>query len=784
MTAKACHRLISSFVAEIGCVLVFSALPAPAARGGETISPAVAMDKGSRHWAFQSIRRLEVPRASGMAITRTPIDVFLLSRLEARRLTFSPEAERATLIRRAYLDLWGLPPEPAEVDAFLADRRPDAWERLIDRLLASPRFGERWGRHWLDVVGYADTVGFDVDANNIILSEGKWRYRDYVIDSFNHDKPYDRFVTEQLAGDELVDWRSADHFTTQIRELLIATGYLRTARDLTHEPESNIALNHFGVLHDTAAIVGNSLLGLTFGCAQCHDHKFDSITQRDYYRLMAVFTPAYNPANWKPVFPWKREIRDRGLPDVSPAEQARIERHNEQIDRDVAQLKHRLSEIRRPIEAHLLQTRLQALPEAIRADTRSAIATPAAKRNAVQKYLAEKFESSLRISPEQVSSALSPEQRTAVSKIAEDIATLERSRRSFGKIQALYDVGPPPPTFLLKRGNFKTPGREVEPGFPEVLCDPSRQPHWAGPVAGSTSGRRKALADWVTTRDSRAAALLSRVMVNRIWQHLFGRGIVATPENFGLSGEAPTHPELLEWLSGEFIRGGWRIKPMIRLLMVSTVYRQASAVRGEPEVQQVDPGNHLLWRMPLRRLEAEAIRDSILAVSGRLDGAMGGPPILLHARPDGMVVIDGKVTPPSARNRRSIYLLSRRAYNLSLLTVFDQPLVAINCPSRDTSAVPLQSLMMKNDAFIAEHARHLAQRVASMAAGEQAARIAFRLTLVRMPSTAELAICTRLLAQQSATYGQAGHPAAEADLLALVELCHTLLNTSEFLYVE
>jgi hypothetical protein len=780
MPAEARHRRISSPATGIGFIIALLALPASVLRGGEPVSTAVAAGKGSRHWAFEPLRRPEVPTPAGPAITRTAIDAFLLARLQARGLTFSPEAGRETLLRRAYLDLWGLPPGPAEVDAFLADRRPDAWERLVDRLLASPHFGERWGRHWLDVVGYADTVGFDTDANTIILSEGKWRYRDYVIDAFNRDKPYDRFVTEQLAGDELVDWRNADHFTPQIRELLIATGYLRTARDLTHEPESNIALNHFSVLHDTVAIVGNSLLGLTLACAQCHDHKFDPITQKDYYRLMAAFTPAYNPASWKPVFPWKPDVQDRGMPDVSPAERAQIERHNGQIDRDVARLKQRLSEIRRPVLERLLEARLQALPQAIRADTRTALATPPEKRNAVQKYLAAKLGPSLRVSPEQVSAALSPEQRKAVGKLAEDIAALQRGRRRFGKLQALYDVGPPPPTFLLKRGDFKSPGREVEPGFPEVLCDTS--PHSAGP-AGQTSGRRKALADWLTARDSRAAALLSRVMVNRIWQHLFGRGIVATPENFGQSGEPPTHPELLEWLSGEYVRRGWRIKPMIRLLMISAAYRQASAVGQDAIGPKVDPGNHLLWHMPLRRLEAEAIRDSILAVSGQLDTTMGGPPILLQARADGMVVMD-KAAPPSTAGRRSIYLLCRRAYNLSLLTVFDQPLVAINCPCRDTSAVPLQSLTMKNDAFIAEQARHFARRVAGLAAGDQAARRAFRLALVRTPSRAELAICTRLLAQASATYRQAGRSLAEADQLALTELCHTLLNTSEFLYVE
>jgi hypothetical protein len=740
-------------------------------------------------WAFRPIGRPAIPKVLCLERMRTPIDAFVSARLEDKGLSFSPEADKPTLVRRAYLDLLGLPPSPEEVDAFVADGRPDAYERLIDRLLASPHFGERWGRHWLDVVGYADTVGFDVDANLILVSDGKWRYRDYVIAAFSHDKPYNRFVTEQLAGDEMVDWRNAPRFTPEIRELLIATGYLRTVRDQTHEPESNIPLSYFGVLHDTVAMVGNSLLGLTLNCAQCHNHKFDPIPQKDYYQLMAAFTPAYNPQAWKPVYPWKPEIKDRALPNVAPAELAQIERDNRAIDAQAAKLNQQLADLRRPYQTRLRQARLQALPEPIRADTSAAVETPAAKRTDLQKYLAAKLEPLLRVTPEEVQAALSGADRSVAAQINEQIHGLEGRRRSFGKIQALYDVGPPPRTFLLKRGNLDRPDEEVQPGFLSALTEPDRPPKSsARPCGEVTSGRRIALAGWLTKPDSRASALLARVMVNRLWQHLFGQGIVTTPENFGHSGEPPTHPELLEWLSGEFVRIGWHVKPLLRLMMTSTTYRQASQQSTSPATsEKVDPSNRLLWRMRLRRLEAEVIRDELLAVGGQLDATMGGPPVRLRSLADGMVEIDEKALPAlSARDRRSVYLLSRRAYNLSLLNVFDFPLIAVNCACRDVSAVPLQSLAMLNDGFVAEQAGHVADRVARAAGAsrEKAIARAFQVVLARQPNSVEWNICTELLDRRVAFFRSAGRPESEAHRLALIELCHTLLNTSEFLYVE
>jgi hypothetical protein len=713
---------VSALLAVAFCALV------PRAAFGEDGESAEVTARDKEHWAFQKLRRPVVPVLKQADRSQTAIDAFLLSQLESKGLGFSPPADRSTLLRRAFLDLHGLPPNPAELAAFLADRSPNAFARQVDRLLASPRFGERWGRHWLDVVGYADTVGFDSDANGIFVSEGKWKYRDYVIHAFNADKPFDRFLLEQLAGDELVDWRHAPRFTEEIREDLIATGYLRTARDQTHEPESNIPLNYYGVLHDTVEVVGNSLFALTVNCARCHSHKFDPIPQRDYYRLMALFTPAYNPEHWKPVFPWKPEIRDRALPDASATELAEIDRFNADVDRDVARM-------------------------------RSRMGTP----------------------------GCNPQVKAKLNRL---MAARSAQRRRVDRIQAIYDVGPAPVTHLLKRGQFETPGAVVQPGYLSVLCDSRDEALVHEPASASPdSGRRLAFARWITRPNSRAAALLTRVYVNRVWQHLFGEGLVRTPENFGVQGETPTHPELLEWLSAEFQGpAGWQTKPLIRALMLSAAYQQASqsVPRASQNSATVDPENRLLWRMRTKRLEAEAIRDCVLAVGGRLDSTMGGRPILLIARPDGLVAVDAsKLRRPSDANRRSVYLLSRRAYNLSLLSVFDRPAFAVNCPKRDASVIPLQSLTMLNDEFIAEEAEHLAARAAAASGTPgRAVEAAFAFALSREPTTREAMQCSDFLTRQNLAFQHAGVSAKVGEQRALAQLCRTLLNTSEFLYSE
>lgn len=754
-------------------------------------------DEDRRFWSFQKVSRPLVPAVKHRDRARSPIDAFILSRLEPTGLVLSADADRAALIRRIALDLVGLPPAPDIVDAFVADSSPDAYERLVDQLLASPQFGERWGRHWLDVAGYVDTVGFDVDADLIIASDGKWRYRDYVVRSFNDDKPYDRFLTEQLAGDELVDWRSAPTFSPEIRELLVATGFLRTAPDYTHEDVGNIPQNHFAVLHDTLEIVGSSVLGLTLNCARCHNHKFDPIPQEDYYRLMALFTPAYNPQKWKIVFPYDAKIEDRTLAEISLVERAKIERENAELERQAAMLTEQIEVLRRPHRDRLFEQKLARLPEPIRTDAKQAVQLPADKRNEIQKYLAGKFDALLKTSPEEIQQTLSESERQGVESLSQQIAAYKARRRTFGRIQALWDVGPPPPTRQLVRGNFETPADEVPPGFLRVLCEPGISPLAveSAPYAG-TSGRRLALARWLTASDSRAAALTSRVMVNRVWQHLFGVGLVSTPENFGVGGQTPTHPELLEWLAADFVDGGWRVKPIIRSIVMSSVYRQSATgpdlqMRNSPAVgsglpEEFDPDNRLLWRMRLKRLESEAIRDSVLAVSGCLNPEPGGTPILLEARPDGMIVISEKqLSSPAAKWRRTIYLLARRAFQLSELTVFDQPIVSTNCPERSRSAVPLQSLTMLNGALVWEQSERFADRILQQAPSDPAKQVSlvFRFALGRPPSADEAHASLGLIVRQLALYEGDAATASVASRKALIHLCHTLLNSSEFLYV-
>jgi hypothetical protein len=549
--------------------------------------------------------------------------------------------------------------------------------------------------------------------------------------------------------------------------------------DFTHEEVGVIPQNFYNVLHDTIEIVGSSLLGLTLNCARCHSHKFDPVPQDDYYRLMALFIPAYNPSNWKVVHPFEKKLEplDRALPAVSAIEKAEIERFNAHLDR---QARAKLDTILGPCEKRLFEKKLAAIPEPIREDVKAALATPAARRSAVQRYLARKFEGALNVTQQEVTSALSAADKTALEQAKKEATALNARKRSFAKIQALYDVGPPPPTHLLIRGNHEAPGPEVQPGFLKVLCD-AGAPEWvpATPTASGTSGRRLALARWLTAENSRPAGLMSRVMVNRVWQHVFGRGIVATPENFGLGGEPPSHPELLEWLSAEFLRGGWRLKPLIKLIMISSVYRQASEPAGSAGD---DSENRLFGRMPLKRLEADVIRDAMLAVGGRLDPTMGGPPVMTEAKLDGTVVIDtAKLPHPAAAGRRSVYLLTRHAFHPTLMAVFDQPVLATNCPERLRSAVPSQSLTLMNDQFLFEQADAFAGRVLRESASSTRSRLdtAFRLALGRTPGEAERAWCGEFLDHQAGLYAGAG---ADAPRKALADLCHVLLGTSEFLY--
>ena len=667
-------------------------------------------------WAFQPPRKSDVPRVQHADRVRSPIDAFLLSKLESRELTFSPEADRATLIRRAYFDLIGLPPEPAAVQAFLDDPRPDAYEHLVDELLQSPHYGERWGRHWLDAAGYVDNRLFDGDLSSIYPNEGIWRYRDYVVNAFNADKPYDRFLTEQLAGDELVDWRRADSFTPETLSLLSATGFMRCVEDHTSEAQYGID-KRYEVVNQVVDMFSTSVLGLTMECCRCHNHKYDPLPQRDYYRLMACFEPAFN------VHDWKRP-QERFLADVSLTERAVIEAQNAALDKQVADL----------------QPMVKAAEEA--------------------------------------------KDETRLAELKKQIGDLQALKKSYGKVQALWDVGPAPTSRVHRRGNVHAPGVLVQAGFPEILQPPgSLVAATAGDVSGESSGRRLALARWLTRPDH---PLSGRVIVNRVWHHHFGRGIVETLGNFGRSGSPPTHPELLDWLTVDFVEHGWSLKRLHRQIMLSSAYRQSSRrppvdiavdsplARGE----QADPGNALLWRMNLRRLESEIVRDSILTASGALDRMAGGPPIEITKPADGLS--------EAASQRRSLYLFARRVYPLKFLEIFDSPIMPVNCTQRMSSATVLQSLAQLNSEFLFEQADRMARRVTDTAGADSAARIdlAFQLALARKPKDSELKHSQVFVSEQAKNHESAGAPADKATQLALADLCHMLLSTSEFLYVE
>jgi hypothetical protein len=741
-------------------------------------------------WSFQKPVRPPVPAVQGAVSVLTPVDAFVLERLEAKSLGFSPPADRRALARRAAFDLTGLPPTRELLAEFLADASDGAYERLLDRLLASPHFGERWGRHWLDAAGYVDTIGDDTDAAIAKVSSGKWLYRDYVVRAFNSGKPMNLFLVEQLAGDELVDWQSVDVFTEEAKELLVATGMLRTAADETLQNELNTADIRQAVLEHTMEVVASNLLGLTVHCARCHSHKFDPIPHEDYYRLLAVFSPAFDHQAW--LQPAQRE-----LPDVSKPDKVKIDAHNKEIDGKVAECNGRLQALRQPHRERLLTARLATLPEAIRADTKTAVETAADKRNEIQKYLASKFEGTLKISPEELTTALSPEEKAVEKSLVDRIAALNTGKRTWGIIQAVYDVGPPSPTYLLRRGNLDRPGAEVAPGMLRVLCSTDSQsavdaqqpnPH--------SSGRRLALARWLAQPDSAAAGLVSRVYVNRAWQYLFGQGIVATSDNLGNSGARPTHPELLDWLAVEFQAGGWQVKPLLKLMMTSNVYMQASrraeardsdvgsasGAAGAADPELVDPANELLWRMRIRQIESEGVRDAILATSGMLEETIGGPPTMIEGQPDGTIVVEKKNNPPRSVNRRSMYLLARRRYNLSLLDAFDQPEMTSNCTRRAPSAVVSQSLAMLNDDFVLEQADAFAKRVESEA-GQAPVERAFELALGRLPDEAEAGWAAELLRQQAERCQKLPMPPAEAAHKALAHLCQMLLNTNEFLYL-
>ncbi len=749
--------------------------PAPdAARAPEREATAALADKG--YWAFHPPRRPPEPRVRQSRLVRNPVDAFLLDKLEAKGLTFSPPAPPTTLVRRAFLDLTGLPPEPRDVDSFAMDRSPEAWERLIDRLLASPHYGERWGKFWLDASGYTDSAG-SVDADPI--QPHAYRYRDYVIRSFNADKPYDRFLLEQIAGDELFDFKSVSEPAPEQHDQLAATGFLRTAEDGSQDVVNTVPYR-WNVLADQLQIFSSAVLGLTVGCARCHGHKYDPITHTDYYRMAAIFQTAYDPYEWV-------VNKERHLSLIPGKERRDVQSHNRPLEEVIRKLEHELKRISAPFERQFREEKLASIPAPVRADLLASLEIPVERRDGVQQYLVKKFEAELSVNAVLLAEKF-PEYKLRTEPIRRQIEEARARLIPEPKIRALFDMGgEPTPAYVSRRGEALNVGHRVDPGVPSVLNGPPLVPYTLVKPRWDTSGRRLALARWLTQPNH---PLTGRAMVNRIWQHHFGAGLVSTPDNFGSTGSPPSHPELLDWLATEFVRRGWSVKEMHRLMMTSTAYRQASRVESE-QVERADPLNELLSRYPMRRMDAETIRDSILKVAGRLDRTPFGP-----ADPVQMLAGGEVVSESDGRGRRSVYVLQRRSRPLTLLESFDAPRMTPNCVKRVESTVVAQALALWNSGPVRQLSRYFAKRLIDEAGGDPARRIelAFRETLGRRPTGKEATLARESLAAMMRHWSShlAGAAASEprpvteakAQWLALAAFCHTLWNSPEFAYID
>ena len=741
-------------------------------------------------WSFRKPLKHAAPRLDDKTLAAdvaNPIDAFLLSALAAKSLKYSPPADRLTLVRRVAFDLTGLPPTWKQVETFLGDAQPGAYSRMVDRYLASSHYGERWGRYWLDLAGYADSEG---KRSADPIRPHSWRYRDYVIRAFNADKPYDRFLLEQIAGDELADYAGAETITEQLRDNLVATGFLRQAPDGTGSDIVNTVVERFEVVIDEIDVLGSAVLGLTIKCAQCHSHKYDPIPQRDYYRLVAVFGGAYDVYDWlKPSFvpgQTKSKAVGRVLPYLTSTEQQQHKVARAAVEKQIAAVKKALTDRQAALQKQHAEKRLAGLPEAIRGDLRKMLATPKGERDTVQKYLAGKFEKRLTITTAALKKQ-NPQFKKLTTTTNDRVKKLQAELPAEPQIRALWDRGEPSPTWLFRRGQYNKPGHRIGPGVPSVLTDGrtpfAARPPWPG---ARSTGRRLALARWLVDPDH---PLTARVMVNRIWFHHFGRGLVETLSNFGNAGTRPSHPQLLDWLARTLIEEKWSIKQMHRVMMNSNAYRQLSAIR--PAAEEVDPENRLLWRMPLKRMEAEVIRDSILAVAGRLHDSPFGPPDPVDVRPDGLVT--SRESPDGWR--RSIYIRHRRKHMPTILETFDLPQMIPNCVERPDSTVASQALHLFNDTMIRSLADSFAERVAREAGKQPYKQIerSYQLAMGRMPSDAEREIglaaleeltrLWRLRRQEPGTTDKTSKKTSPSQR-ALSTYCHTLLNSAGFLFID
>jgi hypothetical protein len=750
-----------------------------------TLAPgSIITDEDRAYWAFQPVKRPAVPAAEP-ALVRTPVDAFLLEKIRPAGLTFAPEADRPTLIRRLTLDLTGLLPTPEELEAFLADTSPLAYENLVERLLASPAYGERWARHWLDVAGYADSNGYsEADSER----PHAWRYRDYVIRALNDDKPWDEFIQEQLAGDELAGATHGDFQQAVLdprrTDQLIATAFLRMAPDGTGDANDDPKLAKNQVIAEQIKVMTSSLMGLTVACAQCHDHRYDPVSQADYYRLRAIFDPAYHWEAW-------RAPAQRLYSLYTPEQRAQAA----EIEVKAKAIEAQAREMGKKFLDEIFEVEILKLPEPERQPYRTARATPKDKQTPEQQALLKKYPSALALYSLDLYDR--KKQDLVDAKMAE-AKKLRDTKPAEGFVMALTEVkGQVPVSKLFNRGDHDQPKQEVTPGELEILSHPEIVPFKPAHVSSGSTGRRLAYARWLT---SGRHPLTARVLVNRFWLHHMGRGIVATPGDFGRQGEAPSHPELLDWLADSFVQGGWKLKPLHRLIVLSNAYRQSST---HPASMQADPENSLYARFKLRRLEAETLRDSLLAATGSLVHARYGPPSGIGRDPQGRVVtgIDKgtitthKVEPGGAADfRRSIYVQVRRSKPVTVLDTFDAPTMVPNCELRGQTTVAPQSLLLMNDTFVLDSSRRLADRLAAEAPGDTRRQLlrAWQILYSRPPAEADLARALAYLEEQTKALTQYHHdtqhakdaPKPNPPQEALASLCQVLCSSNRFLYIE
>jgi len=746
-------------LALLALVLCFEAL-------GKSVT-----ERDRQHWAFQPIKRIEPPAVESEGRALHSIDRFILAVLKTNQLEVAPRASKEQLIRRVSFDLIGLPPTPEEIDAFVKDSSPNAYEKLIDRLLASPHYGERWGRHWLDLARFAESDGFEHDA----IRPHSWRYRDYVIKSFNEDKSYDRFIREQIAGDELFP---------ENPEALVATGFNLLGPDMVDSADQiQRRLNTLNDMTDTTGLV---FLGQTLGCARCHNHKSEPFSQRDYYQFQAFFTPAK----------FQRE-----LPVPTPAERAAHKSELAKYNGLTAAQQKQIDAIEAPHRVRLHAEKLAKLSE----EAQIAYKTPKEKRTVEMENQIQETAELLKITDAELLKLMPPEDRKRRTALLEELKKFPKPGQLPVAMALQNSNGAPAKTFVLGRGDYNDPRDEVQPGVPEILrgsrgneAPTDSKLDQSLVTSAATKDRRAALANWLTSPEN---PLTARVMVNRIWQHHFGRGIVPSPSEFGVRAESPTHPELLDWLASEFIARGWSIKQMHKVILLSGTYQQSS--RASAEALARDPANNLFSRQNRVRLEGEVIRDSLLAISGQLNRKVGGQSVFPPIPADITKTSKNWAAGANAADhtRRSLYIFARRNLRFPFLEVFDAPDSNLSCPERGRSTTAPQSLTLLNSEEVMAAARTTAQRVMKETEiPEQRVERAFRLVIGRGPSAKERDLTREFLEACSSRGDEAQperseirNPKSEIDQslvtsaatrIGMEELCRALFNLNAFVYVD